>query len=81
MRSRQIRVKCPSKDTKGKNIPSKVAQFQALEGGMFGIPCLCNSLITLSIAGAFSPRGNGSHGFDKTSPIAASMLSFDCKLR
>jgi hypothetical protein len=44
-------------------------------------PCLCSSPITLSIAGALSPSGSGNHGFDKTSPIAASMLSFDCKIK
>lgn len=37
-----------------------------------------SSTITTSIDGGFSPRGNGSHGFVKTSPMAASRLSFDC---
>lgn len=48
---------------------------------MLETPCFCNSPITLSTAGALSPSGSGNHGFDKTSPIAASMLSFDCKLK
>lgn len=51
---------------------------QAQDGGIFGTPCLCNSPITLSRDGGFRPRGSGCHGFDKTSPIAASMLSIDC---
>jgi hypothetical protein len=46
-------------------------------GGTFATPCLCSSPITLSTEGGFSPRGKGNHGFDKTSPIAASMLSLD----
>ena len=58
-------------------LPNKIA-IQAQVGGIFGIPCLCNSPFTLSSAGALRPRGSGSHGFDKTSPMAASMLSFDC---
>ena len=82
MRSRRIRVKWPSKDTTWKGRTSSMkGWFQALEGGMFGIPCFCNSLITLSRAGALSPIGRGSQGFDKTSPIAASMHSFDCKMK
>lgn len=52
---------------------------QAQEGGIFGTPCLCNSPITPSSAGALRPSGSGNHGFDKTSLIAASMLSFDCQ--
>lgn len=56
----------------------RVLVGQAQEGGMFGIPCLCNSPNTPSSVGALSPRGSGSHGFDNTSSIAASMLSFDC---
>jgi hypothetical protein len=35
--------------------------------------------MTLPIEGGFSPSGRGSHGLDKTSPMAASMLSFDWK--
>lgn len=46
-------------------------------GGTFATPCLCNSPMTLSTEGGFSPKGSGSHGFVKTSPIAASMLSLD----
>lgn len=41
-------------------------------------PCRCSSPITLSRDGGINPSGSGSHGFDKTSPIAASMLSLDC---
>ena len=51
---------------------------EAQEGGTFGIPCRWSSTITLSVAGGFRPRGSGSHGFVKTSPIAASTLSFVC---
>lgn len=62
--------------------PVKDCFFQAHEeGGMFEIPCLCSSPITLSSTGALSPSGSGNHGFDKTSPIASSMLSFDCKVK
>lgn len=54
---------------------------QAREGGIFGTPCLCNSPITLSRDGGLRPSGSGCHGFDNTSPIAASMLSIDCYIR
>jgi hypothetical protein len=54
------------------------SRVQAHVGGIFGTPCFCSSTRTLSVAGGFSPRGSGSHGFDKTSPIAASTLSFVC---
>jgi hypothetical protein len=50
-------------------------------GGTLATPCLCNSPMTLSTEGGFSPRGSGSHGFVKTSPIAASMLSLDWKIQ
>jgi len=55
--------------------PSRRDHPQA--GGTSATPCLCNSTMTLSTEGGFRPRGSGSHGFDKTSPIAASMLSLD----
>jgi hypothetical protein len=58
--------------------PKTSSHVQAQEGGIFGTPCFCNSSITPSSAGALSPRGNGKYGFDNTSLIAASMLSFDC---
>jgi hypothetical protein len=51
--------------------------FAAAAGGILGMPCLCSSDMTLSSDGGFSPRGSGSHGFTKTSPMAASMLSLD----
>jgi hypothetical protein len=54
------------------------SRVQAHVGGIFGTPRFCSSTRTLSVAGGFSPRGSGSHGFDKTSPIAASTLSFVC---
>lgn len=41
------------------------------------MPCRWSSTKTLSVDGGFNPIGSGSHGFAKTSPIAASMLSFD----
>jgi hypothetical protein len=47
-------------------------------GGILGMPCLCSSDMTLSRDGGLRPRGRGSHGFTKTSPMAASMLSLDC---
>lgn len=47
-------------------------------GGTLGMPCLCSSDMTLSSDGGLRPRGSGSHGFTKTSPMAASMLSLDC---
>jgi hypothetical protein len=46
-------------------------------GGTFPTPCLCSSPITLSTEGGLRPRGSGSHGLVKTSPIAASILSLD----
>lgn len=51
--------------------------FAAAAGGILGMPCLCSSDMTLSSDGGFSPSGSGSHGFTKTSPMAASMLSLD----
>lgn len=56
---------------------TQVCWVQAQEGGTLGIPCRCSSPMTLSVEGGFRPRGRGSHGFDKASPIAASMLSFE----
>ena len=61
----------------GLDHPSRRDHPQA--GGTSATPCLCNSTMTLSTEGGFRPRGSGSHGFDKTSPIAASMLSLDWK--
>lgn len=45
--------------------------------GTLATPCLSSSPMTLPNEGGFSPSGSGSHGLDKTSPMAASMLSFD----
>lgn len=50
---------------------------QTHTGGTFGTPWRCSSTNTLSTDGGFSPNGSGCQGFDNTSPIAASMLSFD----
>lgn len=52
--------------------------FQVQEGGIVGTPWRLSSTITPSRDGGLSPSGSGCHGFDNTSPITASMLSFDC---
>lgn len=66
-------------NTNMNNCVSKcLSLIQGRVGGILATPCLCNSVKTLSIDGGFNPRGSGSHGFAKTSPIAASKLSFDC---
>lgn len=52
--------------------------FSQGRGGTLETPWRCNSVMTPSTDGGFSPKGSGSHGFVITSPIAASMLSFDC---
>lgn len=56
------------------------SQLVVAAGGTLGMPCLCSSDMTLSSDGGLSPRGSGSHGFTKTSPMAASMLSLDCTI-
>lgn len=57
--------------------PSGPLQTQPFIGGTFDTPCRCSSTITLSIEGGFKPRGRGNHGLSKTSPMTASILSFD----